>query len=199
MLNKPSIAILIDCWDSGVKNRDIFTNIIKFLYETKTIRTVVLASYNSKYDDYSTLWYTNYFKMLYRLPLDNKLQEIYNKRKDLISKVPKDLATRTEPSILNFVDNSKYQISFLLIEELEYYLNTNIDITNIYVLGEAFDSCVGDRELGYHNLTNIPNVCILTNIHCVKNMDGSFPNLSADVHWEQVSEKIYRFRATKNL
>lgn len=49
MLNKPSIAILIDCWDTDKINpRIMYDNIINFISNADEITTIVIASYDDK-------------------------------------------------------------------------------------------------------------------------------------------------------
>lgn len=48
MTNKPSIAILIDCWDTDkISPQWMYENIVKFINETEEIETVVLANYEN--------------------------------------------------------------------------------------------------------------------------------------------------------
>ena len=60
MLNQPSIAILIDCWDLGFSppNNILFENILKFV-ENPNIHTIILASYNARPEhiDSNAIWY----------------------------------------------------------------------------------------------------------------------------------------------
>lgn len=192
MLNKPSIAIIIDCWDTGVRNRDIFRNIVEFVSANDHIETIVLASYEcTDYDELSTVWYSNYTKM-FRTDLARgpETQHIYAHRKHWEQVLPKELLQRTDPNIL-YIKNEKYKISLIFLEELEYFLSKNTHIENIFVLGEAWDGCVRDRPLGYKNLTKIQNVCILTKNDCVKTMNNKFPDLSSDNEWEEISDGIY--------
>jgi hypothetical protein len=191
MLNKPSVAILVDCWDSGLRGRDIFHNIIQFLEQNKFIEYIVLASYECVLDDPTKIWYTNYYKEFWALTQDEKLKEMFVLRKKLEKELPKELFKYTEPSILNFMDKSKVQISLTSLEEFEYYLSIHPDIKNVFVLGEAWDGCVRDRPLGYKSLTKIQNVSILTKNDCVKTIDGIFPDMSLESDWEEVSDGIY--------
>ena len=49
MFNKPSIAILIDCWDTDrVNPRIMYDNILNFLTNTPEITTIVIASYDGR-------------------------------------------------------------------------------------------------------------------------------------------------------
>lgn len=192
MLNKPSIAILIDCWDSGVTDREIYDNILRFISSNDNIEAVVLASYECvDPDELKTIWYTNYLKMFSLLTTDERLHQMYAYRKEWERVLPNELHQHTESCILHYIDKTKHQISLIFFEELEYYLSKNRQIENIFVLGEAWDGCVRDRPLGYKHLTKIQNSSILTKNDCVKTMNGDFPDLSQDDEWEEVSEGIY--------
>jgi hypothetical protein len=83
--------------------------------------------------------------------------------------------------------------------QLEYLLSLNPEIKNVYVFGEAWDSCVETRTLGYVALTEIQGINILTNTNCVKSNDGTTPNLDLDKNWVNVDKDIYAYLGKRKV
>ena len=193
MINQPSIAILIDCWNLSGSNFPIGDRILKFLDNNTAIETVILASYNCREEISSNyLWYRNNRDYFFNEKNSRKIKDLYH-----IHRIYNKHNTRfqneyTHPVILNYVNHNKFQISMQWGWELEYYLEMNPYIKNVYVLGIAWDVCVKVRPLGYDALSEIKNINVLTNVECVKYHGILGPIcLDHDNNWYKVEDKIY--------
>ena len=190
-LNDPSIAILIDLWESPNKTK--WQNLLNFLNdpESNSIETIILASYNC-YDEGNTVWHWNYdktFNGTNRTLIDlHFMQRYFNKNFRPYT------VQHTQPLILNYVNPNKFQIAMLWGWEFEYYLSKNPHIKNVYVFGQAWDICVKNRPLGYDALLEIPNINILTKLDYVKLEDRRYPNLDNDPNWYHVVDNIYCYK-----
>jgi hypothetical protein len=174
MINQPSIAVLIDCWQTEASNlTDMYDRIIQFLKDTPTIETIVLATYDAQIEhDYSkTIWYQNYRKLY------DSATELNNPFK------------ATANIILNYINTGQFQIGMRRMVELEKYLSLNRHIKNIYVFGSAWDVCVRARPLGYTALQNLLDINILTNTECILNFEGNKPVM--ENFWVPVTDNIY--------
>ena len=202
----PSIAILIDCWETPTLNTDLaacYLRINNFLDNTDSIKTIVLASYNCKteYQIGEYIWYQNNVLMC-RQSTRKKIIHLkqahdYLNRYD--NKYPEE---KTDPVILNYLNPSKYQISMHWWWELEYYLLLHPEIKNIYFFGHAWEECVRNRTLGYESvLEERPDLNILTNTGCVMGEDHSLPqlDLNNDPDWKQVEGNTYLYQPTIRL
>ena len=144
----------------------MFLNIKQFIESTKSINTIILASYNV-IDRPVTIWHRNSIELL---GLDK-----FNS-KDLISHLPTNEHQKTDTELLNWVAD-RYQISMHYIWELELLL-THTKVDNFYLCGGSTDQCVMNRPLGWeslhkfiqrHNLTSK----ILLHKDCVNDDDGN--------------------------
>lgn len=182
MINEPSLAILIDCWDLSALPLERSTaadtlsnNILEFINKTDVIETVVLSSYDCESETTASteLWYQNR-DLIYGHPYqkDNSNKE-----------------RKTSPYILSYVNPCKFQIAMHQLWELKLYLSKNSHIKNIYVLGIAWDICIRNRPLGVDNLKQLSGVNILTNINCV--LTSSFVYPSIDEEWRDIGSNIY--------
>jgi hypothetical protein len=187
MIDQPSLAILIDCWDSP--NDILPQNIISFLDSADSIQTVVLASYNCKQLE-NKHWFEKYVEIFATNQPSKKIKDLYDVHWEY-NKRPSFPERKTHPLILNYVNENKIQINMTRLWELEYYLSICPKIKNIYVLGKSWEECIKNRPLGYKNLIEFPNINILTNTNCVRTLDRKNPDLSNDPDWEQVTEEIW--------
>jgi hypothetical protein len=190
MIDQPSLAILIDCWES-TRNGPMFKRIISFLENNENIKTVVLASYNSK-NSKNKHWNDRYIE-IFNKSTSRKIQDLahihslYNKD---FNDFPEE---NTHPIILNYVSNKKDQVLMQWPWELEYYLSINPEIKNIYVLGQAWEVCLKIRPLGYESLKEIKDINILTNLDCVASFDFNFTNLDSDPNWYYIVDNIWKY------
>lgn len=202
----PSIAILIDCWESPKYNLPLiqcYNNINNFLNNTDSIETIVLASYDcrSEFDMDQYIWYQNNNKMCYNA-IRKKIMHL--KEADIHfyrynNKYPEQ---KTHPMILNYLNPNKHQISMHWWWELEYYLLLHSEIKNIYFFGQAWEECLRIRPLGYESvLEERPDINILTNTQCVMRLDHSLPqlDLSNDPDWSRVDGNTYLYQPAIRL
>jgi hypothetical protein len=192
MIDQPSLAILIDCWHGSPPWPNLHhPAILSYIEKNQSIKTVVLASYNCREEQNSgnTIWYQNYnkFFMHSNLRKIRDLECIHRQHNQRDTRFPNEI---TNPLILNYVNIDKFQISMLWMWELEYYLELNPDIKNIYVFGAAWEECVKKRPLGYEALKELKNINIMTKQSCIKSFDGTYPSLKFP--WSCVGDDIYR-------
>ena len=193
MIDQPSIAILIDCWDLGdtPPNKILFANILKFI-ENPNIHTIILASYNARPEhlESDAVWYKNYNELFDMQQPLRKMKDLLNVHKIYQTNYPIET---TDPRILHYESPSKFQISMNWCWQLEYYLSLHPEIKNVYVLGTAWESCVKIRPLGYEQLTEVNGINILTNPSCILTMDAEHPDLTNDKNWEQLTDTIWKY------
>jgi hypothetical protein len=193
MINQPSIAILIDCWNHGdtPPNDVLFSNILKFI-KNPSIKTVVLASYNARPEHVNSnaIWYRNYNELFYDKQPLRKIQDLFNVHK--IYQTEHSIET-TDPRILHYIDDGIFQIAMNWSWELDYYLTLHPEIKNVYVLGAAWESCVKIRPLGYEQLTEINGINILIETTCILTMDAKHPDLSKEKDWQHVENNIWKY------
>ena len=195
MINQPSIAILIDCWDKpeipSITN--FHSQILQFIDKTDAIKTIVLASYNCQKErmNSDSIWYQNY----------NQIFNMNNNRniKDLkyVHRVFEKYNTsfpneNTSTAILNYRNPNKFQIAMQWGWELQYYLELNPDIKNIYVLGSAWDLCVKIRPLGYEALQTLADINILTESSCIRAMKDN--SLVIEDCWVNIQDNVYHLQ-----
>jgi hypothetical protein len=195
MLNQPSIAILIDCWDNGdtPPNALLFSNIISFI-NNPLIKTVVLASYNARPEHINSnaIWYRNYNELFYDKQPLRKIRDLSSVHKFYQTEHPIET---TDTRILNYQSSDKFQIAMNWSWELEYYLSLNPEIKNVYVLGAAWESCIKIRPLGYEQLTEINGINVLIDTTCILTMDAKYPNPSKDQNWQHIENNIWKYSA----
>lgn len=197
IINHPSVAVLIDCWDlPNQRGEPLHKRILSFIENTPAIKTIILASYDchAEQETSSSIWYQNYDSWFVK---NLKSQEL----RDLLDQHRKDeiiyRSVKTDPVVLNYVHPDIFQIAMKWPCELEYYLsNISADIENIYIFGSAWSICVRNRPLGYESLSKLPNVNILTNTNCVIDMGLVAVDLSNDPNWDKVDGDTYRLKNT---
>jgi hypothetical protein len=193
MFNQPSIAILIDCWYQGNSppNSILFSNILKFI-ENPNIKTVILASYTrAEHIDSNALWYENYNDFFYKKQTHNRIRNLFTSHK--IYQTTHSVMT-TDPRILYYTNNNKFQIAMNWYWEIEHYLVIHSEIKNIYVFGTAWENCVRTRPLGYEELKRkFQNINIFTDPTCTLNMIGRQPNLNKYHNWQHIENNIWKY------
>lgn len=199
----PSIAILIDCWKSiDEDTTKCFNQITKFLDETDSINTVILATYNCKTERYTpnSIWADNNMA-LFKNPIRKKIIDtklafdlLYTHKNNTYPFT----AEKTDPMIWNYLNPTKYQIAMYWWWELEYYLLLHPEIKNIYFFGMAWDGCVRYRPLGYEAvIEEAPHLNILTNSKCILSEVHSAPTcIENDANWKSIYNDIYLYQPT---
>lgn len=178
IIDQPSVAILIDCWNTPALNLcRMYSNIMQFINNTPAIETVVLSTYNAQpeSDDSKTIWYENYSKLF-----NQRIPEFQ------LNTFPVET---TVPVILNYVNDNKFQIALRHEWELKCYLTLNPHVKNVYVFGSAWDVCVKIRPLGYESLSKITDLNVLTDTDCVLDYNGNCPVL--ELPWTHIKDSIY--------
>jgi len=196
-INDPSLAIIIDLWDSRV-DKGVDDNILSFLdsKESSSIETVVLASYNCYDECYgSNIWSWNHHQIFEKDSNSRTIKQL-NVVHQIYNNVWRNHPTeQTNPKVLNYVNPDKFQIGMLWGWELEYYLSINPHIKNIYVFGISWEYCVRNRPLGYEALLEIPNINILTKRDCVrKHLRNGLVDFNLEPNWYHVVDDIYCYR-----
>jgi len=200
MLDQPSMIVLVDVWDrliNGEPTSDIGSvDIINFIENTPTVRTVVLASYGCLSElQTNNLWYTNAQKF-FKNQLDyQNFLKYYNQEQSI--------GQHTHPALFNYVNPDVFQIAFRYPSELEIYLNSNQEIKNIYIAGAAWSTCVKDRPLGYRAIFDrfIKNADknLLVCIDTVKELYGKNGNVHDTPGWKSVTERIFKYVGRINI
>lgn len=170
ILDQPSAAILIDCWEDSEATM-VYDNIINFLYSTPQIKLVVLASYETT--DIMTdglikksVWHTNYFKK-------------HGKR-------------RTDKRILTYIDRSKFQITVLTLADFTQLMEQYPEIKNLYFMGTSWIECVQHRPLGIEHVSSVFDVNILVNQKCVfHHLAPPNPDLSVDNNYQRIYNDVF--------
>jgi hypothetical protein len=199
----PSIAILIDCWQTATPTattKRCFNNIVRFLDKTESITTVILATYNCKTERYTpnSVWADNNMT-LFKNPQRSKITDLKAAFDLLYEHSPNDdPPEQTDPIIWNYINPKKCQIAMNWWWELEYYLLLHSEIKNIYFFGSAWELCVRFRPLGYQSIIEEnPSINILTNSNCIlyeKQLPST--NIKNDPNWQCIDTYIYLYQPT---
>ena len=195
MINQPSIAILIDCWDRpeipSITN--LHSRILQFIDKTDAIKTIVLASYNCRKERMkdNSIWYHNYNQIfnMNNNRIIKDLEHVHRVFEKYNISFPNE---NTSTAILNYRNPNKFQIAMQWGWELQYYLELNPDIKNIYVLGSAWDMCVKIRPLGYEALQTLADINILTESSCILAMKGN--SLVIEDCWVNIQDNVYHLQ-----
>lgn len=193
-----SIAIIIDVWE--YKLVDHSEPIINFL-NTAQVSTAILASYNCVYSEYisDNIWYRNEREKFNSVSTLFKSKLLYEYSTE---ECPADAVStewynmRTNSKILNYQNENISQIAMRYDWQIEYYLQENPQLENIFVLGASWDGCVRDRPLGYLNLqqlTKDKKINILTHDKCVFTSVEQMPNFHKENNWQRMSGNIYKY------
>lgn len=198
MIGQPSLALLIDCWTQVLPWRPVscYRRILKTLDDSPYIESVVLASYNCREEKTKgdTLWYQNYIN-LFHYDTNRKITDLAYVHRIFEENDTKYPNENTFHEILNYVNPKKFQIAMKWLWELEYYLEKNPRIKNIYVFGGAWESCVKVRPLGYESLSCLSGINLLTKSSCVFTELG--PTVDAEViitdPWINLEDDLFLF------
>jgi hypothetical protein len=195
VLDQPSIAVLIDCWEHDDTNSiELYKNIVSVLNELDSIKTVVLSSYHrKKKKELNSIWHHNrndYFCKKYKNC--KKIQDLSEVHRYFEDKKFTNKHCITDNSILNYINADKLQIAMHWRWELDLYLSNNPDISNIYVFGSAWEECIKTRPLGYDSLSEIKDINILTNITCVSDLNGNTP--APNEEWDPITNLFYKLK-----
>jgi len=173
MLTKPSLAVLIDCWESDVLGvGQLYSNIIEFLDNTPEIIMVVLASYDTDDITSDNLWYSN--RLAYRAQQH-----------------------KTDSMILNYVNHAKIQIAMTDFNEFCHFIGKQEEIENIYFMGHSWNQCLHQRDIGINACSNIGKNIII-NQKCV--WDGGTSNIlnmekyQASKTYIKLKEDVYQWQ-----
>ena len=183
------IAILIDCWETPYSKKQIawsddyimFNSIKTFIENTPSIKTVILASYQS-FDKRTTVWYKN---------CENLIGKELFRQKDLTIDVRPFVLWETAELLLNW-ESDRYQIALHELWEFELLLEQG-SIGDIYICGQSLEECVRTRPLGYESLAQFiksRNLSsrILIKDTCVNDTDGNIFNSSNNPKWAQTTQ-----------
>ena len=197
MLTSPSAAILIDCWDLNTTLTDeLHCNIVNFLNNDENIKTVILASYNCWAERYNqSIWWKNNLNFFSKNQSLRGVRDMWHIQSEYYKYSPSATALPekyTDPIILNYLNNDKYQIAMTETWELKQYLLENPEIKNVYICGASWHVCVKLRPLGYDALAEIPNINILANRLCLHD-ELKHPNIDIDQNWTSVANNIYKY------
>jgi hypothetical protein len=194
MIDQPSLAILIDCWDiKNISSKKLYSRVLSKIDTNTNINTTVLASYNCKEEKKRSdcSWYRNYydfFQLQHHSRNIKDLEYVHRVFEMHDTKFPNE---HTDPLVLNYLNNNTYQIAMRWRWELEFYLSKNTHIKNIYVMGVAWEQCVKVRPLGYESLSEIKDINILVDTDCVLTMQHTKPEL--DSSWNKITESVYHY------
>ncbi len=204
MKNDPSIAILIDCWNSPkLLEIDFFNNAISniadFCTKTQSIKAIMLSSYhNDSVLSYDSPWYEEGEKIFYKETSWSFLKKIWKKTEF-------DKNTKTHPTILNLNlrDDQKGYIAFDIFQILYYCNVINRDIRNVYFCGFALNICVKNRPIGWLNFLKYRrlfnnDINFLFNKKCVGgNLEEQGNYIVDSKYWTQIDDDI--FLLNKNI
>lgn len=182
ILQQPSMAILIDCWDATDKGpyavvyENIYRNIIDFINKTPAIKIVVLATYDSAdfIKESNNIWYTNQQKLL-------------------------GLNQTTDKIILNYLNTSKLQVAITDFDKFMGFLGDNPEIENLYFMGISWDDCLQNRPVGmFRCLCTDKN--LLVNPKCVlKDVDSLGLDLRYNNRYKKLSDDVYQLKVSKDI
>jgi len=206
-LSQPSLAILIDCWntlDQPVSGYDdVMYNIAEFCTTNASMKSVALATYQGDTEIYKdNVWWQNAKNLFNDETKWDHLRRIWKE------------ATYIEPSdtcsvIANMPLRSD-QIGFCAWHstQLMYYCNfVNPEIQNIYICGFAWNECVKYRPLGWMEIAGMNHhklfhnhINILSKKSCVSGLAASpQPTFDQEPWWKPIGNDIFLLDQTSNL
>jgi len=167
ILEKPSLALLIDCWkdmptiDKQTYNNTI-KNIVSFCQYNKFIKSVALATYYTNTDNGLSLDECHF---------SQSEQLFYNEinckfLKDIWNSISWLTPSQTHPLIAN-MNLRADQIKFSVFDALQvlYYCNSvNKEIENIYICGFEWDLCVKIRPAGWAEFLHLSRLNLFKKI-----------------------------------
>jgi hypothetical protein len=191
------LAIIIDCWETTEEDsvNVLCFNIINFISQREEIKYVVLASYDTLYSDQEhTIWKENYHRIMEKSPIRVKyLYELAENSRKLIEHNSLLKLGKTDPDLLEYVFENKFQISMTHFFELEYLLKQNQEIDTIWFFGAGWKQCLKNRELGWKYMKEFTGKELLTISTCI---GPFFYKVDDDPNWEKVDwgDFIYRHK-----
>lgn len=196
MLDRPSVAILIDCWGLNTTLTDaLHNNIVSFLNSNRQIKTVILASYNCWTERYNqSIWWKHNVDFFSKNQKLRGVRDMWHIQHEYFAHSPNATPfpeEYTDPIILNYLNEDKYQIAMTETWELKQYLAENPEITNVYVCGASWHDCVKLRPLGYDTLIEIPNINILANKLCLHD-NLQYPDIDSEPNWSKIADNTYK-------
>ena len=202
MLTSISAAILIDCWDLKTPPTKILhRNILNFLNNNEHIKTVILASYNCWTERYNqSIWWKNNVDFFSKNQPLRSVRDMWHIQNEYYAYSPNATPfdeEHTDPLILSYLNENKFQIAMTETWELTQYLLENPHIKNLYVCGASWSDCVKVRPLGYKTLKELPNINVLANRLCVHDdypgKPADYPNIDADSSWHKIANDTYQY------
>jgi hypothetical protein len=173
----PSIAILIDCWQSLKPHKlatNFYSTICSVIDNNPAITIIVLASNDT--DDFlpdtDNIWYSTkrkYFKH----------------------------SEKTADIILNYKNPKKFQIAITELENLQLLLTNNPQIKNIYFMGGTWGNCLHNRVISITQQFLIKNKNVLIDSRCVWeewNGQSNTPDLDNDINYVKIDEHLYMLK-----
>lgn len=149
---KPSLVIIIDCWDSAkTQNRiDMMTNIRKFCFDTPSVKAIGLATYISLRSEQVAIeepWTPNSKELFH----DTITWDFLRKNWENTEFVPDG---KTHEIIQTMpIRPDQVQFSIWNTLQLMYYCNSiNTSIQNIFLLGIAWEVCLQYRPVGWKEI-----------------------------------------------
>jgi hypothetical protein len=179
------VAILIDCWETEYTRQGkshstdyiLFSNIKSFIEASPSIKTIILASYQSQ-DPRTSIWWQNYKQLV---------DEETFRCKDLTLDVSPFILWTTAETILNWKTDC-HQITLHTLEELALLIGNSV-VDNVYLCGQSLEECLRLRPLGWESLAWVIkelklSTQILIKDTCVNDEDGNTFNLEKFPEWE---------------
>ncbi len=160
ILDKPSLVILIDCWDGnyglppGKTSDELMNNIKDFCINTPQVKAIGLATYNDISNDMclpEEPWYSESKNLFHDTVSWELMRETWKQTQFVKSQ-------RSTNPIIRDMKIRDDQVQFALSSSLEllFYCNSiNKSIENIYVLGLSWESCLMFRPAGWREISNL--------------------------------------------
>ena len=181
------IALLIDCWsnvDHWMEDgsEKLFGRILNFVENTKSIDTVILASYECDPREYRSknVWYENTRNFLGYEVYEQKCKNQFQFQKEYRNTYKEILEYRT--------NKNQYAMHYL------WELNKLNPTGKIYLCGITFSDCLKNRPLGWKFLKDFE---IYVNKHCVSEVinvknEVTYTDAVFDENWIQIDNDTYR-------
>lgn len=213
ILNKPSLAILIDCWstnrsfntnDTDNFRENVYKNITNWCFNNSYVQTIALATYPKTNESMEMSivkdfpWYEN-SKELFSESL--KLDFIRQNWNRVNKKNPDQTITHEYIRDMQ-LRNDQLPILTWTTEQILFYCNDiNPNIENIYFFGAQWDVCIRHRPVGwlhlasaqYHNMFRYPKN-FLTRKDCV--IGDQFQPANITGPWESIDDQTYLLNLT---
>jgi hypothetical protein len=202
IINRPSLAILMDCWEYNeslgdrIEFEKKINNIIEFCASDQ-IQTIAISTYGhcssqKTFDDSELI--TTSKNLFYNTANCAFIRNIWNS-------LSFENIRATYPDILSMPMGSD-QIKFYALDTLQilYYCNfINTHIRNIYICGFAWDICIKYRPTGWLQLAALiksnmfkNDMNILINTKCIGGKSGQESGFTPSPNlWDQIDNDIF--------